>query len=98
MKAAVWMQGAIVNHNPAAKIAKKANLKKWANEFRIMREQDGLTILEIGDILGWLFDPAHPDFDPDPFWRLVIQSPTKFRAKWDQLTAKRHAPRKGGYR
>lgn len=90
MMAAKWLQKAIVMHNPQAVRAQKANLEKWADVFRRMREQDGLNEDQITVALRHTFEA-----DSDTFWRSVIQSPEKFRAKWDQLTAKMHSKAKG---
>jgi hypothetical protein len=99
MKLAAWFQKAIAANNPKARRVHRANLEQWADVFRLMREQDGLAHEEIGDVVCWLFDPEHPDYEVDPFWRTVIQSPTKFREKWDTLSAKRHTPKKApGFR
>ena len=51
--------------------------QRWANTFRIIREQDGRTIEEIKDII----DKAMLD----NFWRTVILSPENLRKQWDRL-------------
>lgn len=86
-KAAAWMQKAVLLANPHAVKARNANLAKWADEFRLMRECDKLDEHLIGQVLAYTFEE-------DPFWRTVIQSPHKFRLKWDELSMRMNNPRR----
>lgn len=88
MKAAVWLQKAVLMVNPAAVKAQKANLEKWADVFRRMRERDKLSEEAITQVLVWVFEQ-----EEEKFWCTVIQSAEKFRQKWDQLTAKMLNPK-----
>lgn len=72
----IW-QGVLAirpNHKPP-------NLNAWANDIRLMREQDGRTHEEIRDLFAWA--------NRDDFWRTNILSPAKLRKQWDQLAIKR---------
>jgi hypothetical protein len=57
--------------------AKKPNMKKWANEFRLMREQDKRTEEQIRYLIDWTQN--------DSFWKSNILSPSKLRKQFDQL-------------
>lgn len=59
---------------------KAPDLDRWANDIRLAREQDGRSLADLRE----RFTQAHAD----PFWRAIILSPAKLRAKFDQLTAK----------
>lgn len=61
--------------------AKAPNLDKWANEIRLMREQDGRTDAEIRAVFTWA--------NQDGFWRSNILSPGKLREKFTTLDLKR---------
>ncbi len=99
MKAATWLQKAVVFHNPAARKVHKANLERWANDFRLMREQDGLADEVVKEALLRLFEPEHGDYVADPFWRIQVQSPAALRKHWDKVTAviNNAKPRAQGY-
>lgn len=60
---------------------KKPNLESWANDIRLMREQDNHSIAEIRQ----MFTYAHND----RFWRANILSPGKLRDKWDTLALRK---------
>lgn len=64
---------------------KDKNLEPWANEIRLMREQDQRTLEDIEALFCWA--------NRDQFWRTNILSPAKLRKQWDQLQAKRGASR-----
>jgi hypothetical protein len=49
----------------------------WINDIRLMVERDNRTIEEIRYMIDWCQD--------DSFWRSNILSPSKLRAKFDQL-------------
>jgi len=67
--------------------AKKPNFDTWANEVRLMREQDSRTHDDIEALFNWA---RH-----DAFWGPNIQSPGKLREKWDMLVERRKRPRPG---
>ena len=51
--------------------------ESWVKEIRLMIERDGRTVEQIRYIIDWCQD--------DSFWRSNILSPSKLRAKFDQL-------------
>jgi len=78
MKVAVSIFNLIRNINPNHKEPK---FDVWANDVRLMREQDNRSH---HDILA-LFKYANSD----DFWKSNILSPKKLRDKWDVLTIKK---------
>ena len=60
---------------------KDPNWNTWANDIRLMREQDSRTHREICELFGWA--------NRDDFWRVNILSPAKLRKQWGQLSVKR---------
>ena len=60
---------------------KKPNMDSWANEVRLMREQDKHTHKDIMDLFRFA--------NRDNFWKSNILSPKKLREKWDILIIKR---------
>jgi hypothetical protein len=60
--------------------AKKPNLHKWADEFRLMRERDNRTEEQIKYLIDWT--------QSDSFWKGNILSPTKLRKQFDQLAVR----------
>lgn len=64
--------------------AKEPNWDAWANDMRLMHEQDNRTHREARDLFGWA--------NKDPFWRTNIFSPAKLRDNWQQLSLKRKYP------
>ena len=60
---------------------KKPNMDSWANEVRLMREQDKHTHKDIMDLFRFA--------NSDNFWKSNILSPKKLREKWDVLIIKR---------
>lgn len=63
--------------------AKPPAFETWANDVRLMREQDKRAEAEIEALWAWA--------NADDFWRANILSPKKLREKWTQLEAKRSA-------
>lgn len=55
-------------------------VERWANEIRLMREQDGRAPPEIRKVFEWA--------NRDSFWRSNILSAGKLRDKFDQLKLK----------
>ena len=60
---------------------RKPNMDSWANEIRLMRENDGHSHSEIMDLFRFA--------NSDNFWKSNILSPKKLREKWDVLTIKK---------
>ena len=60
---------------------RKPNMDSWANEIRLMRENDGHSHSEIMDLFRFA--------NSDNFWKSNILSPKKLRDKWDVLTIKK---------
>lgn len=61
--------------------AKEPSFDAWANDIRLLREQDSRSETEIESLWAWA--------NADSFWRSVLLSPRKLREKWTQLDAKR---------
>jgi hypothetical protein len=61
--------------------AKEPNFAAWANDVRLMREQDERTHKEICELFLW----AHKD----AFWCTNILSPKTLREQWDRLDLQR---------
>jgi hypothetical protein len=79
MTTAVWMFSLIQAIDAKAK---KPNLDGWANEIRLMREQDGRADQEIREVFEWA--------NQDNFWRSNILSPGKLREKFTTLLSQRN--------
>lgn len=60
--------------------AKKPNLEKWANEFRLIRERDKRTDKQIKYLIKWS--------QQDSFWKTNILSPSSLRKQFDRLVTK----------
>ncbi len=90
-KAAAWLQKAITLHNPAAKPPATAALAKWATVFGQLRVDFGGAVVQ--ELLVRIFEPDHPDFIVDPFWRINIQSPRDLRKHWNRITAQINNPK-----
>ena len=60
---------------------RKPSMDSWANEVRLMRENDGHSHSEIMDLFRFA--------NSDNFWKSNILSPKKLRDKWDVLTIKK---------
>lgn len=56
--------------------------RRWPDDVRLMREQDGLTYEEIIGMFRWA--------NTDSFWRANILSPGKLRQQWATLEAQRN--------
>lgn len=79
-KAVRWMFHLVLKVDATAK---EPNWDAWANEMRLMREQDGRSHVEACELFKWA--------NADTFWRANILSPAKLREQWQQLTLKRAA-------
>lgn len=84
LKAAQWIFQLITRISPSAKTP---NWSGWANDVRLMREQDNRTHSDICQ----MFKFANQDI----FWKSNILSPAKLREKWTQLEAKRNTQGQG---
>lgn len=77
MENAEYLFKEIKNNNPDAK---KPNLEKWANEFRLIRERDKRTDNQIKYLIKWS--------QQDSFWKTNILSPSSLRKQFDRLVTK----------
>lgn len=77
LKAAQWIFQLITRISPSAKTP---NWSGWANDVRLMREQDNRTHSDICQMFKFA--------NQDSFWKSNILSPAKLREKWTQLEAK----------
>ncbi|CAF1900914.1 Replication protein O [Bacillus subtilis] len=77
MENAEYLFKEIKNNNPDAK---KPNLEKWANEFRLIRERDKRTDEQIKYLIKWT--------QQDDFWKANILSPSSLRKHYDKLVVK----------
>jgi len=68
--------------------ARAPNLESWANDIRLIREQDKKTGPEVRELFLWA--------NADPFWRANIRSPAKLRKHLDTLQAQKMLNPKGG--
>lgn len=84
LKAAQWIFQLIARISPSAKAP---NWSGWANDVRLMREQDNRTHSDICQMFKFA--------NQDSFWKSNILSPAKLREKWTQLEAKRNTQGQG---
>lgn len=77
MENAEFLYKEILTNNPDAK---KPNLEKWANEFRLIRERDKRTDEQIKYLIKWS--------QQDEFWKANILSPSSLRKHYDKLVVK----------
>ena len=77
MENAEYLLNEILQNNPTYK---KPNLKKWAEEFRLIRERDNRTDKQVKYLIKW---SQHHEF-----WKTVILSPSKFRKQFDHMVVK----------
>lgn len=84
LKAAQWIFQLITKISPSAKTP---NWPGWANDVRLMREQDSRTHSDICQMFKFA--------NQDSFWKSNILSPAKLREKWTQLEAKRNTQGQG---
>lgn len=59
---------------------KKPNFNKWADDIRLMNENDKLGLSEMANVFRWV--------QQDSFWNTNILSPAKFRKQYSVLHAK----------
>lgn len=84
LKAAQWIFQLITRISPSAKTP---NWSGWANDVRLMREQDSRSHSDICQMFKFA--------NQDSFWKSNILSPAKLREKWTQLEAKRNTQGQG---
>lgn len=78
---AEYIHAKVLMVNPTVK---SPNWPDWANQIRLMREQDQRTHREICELFKWA--------NQDGFWALNVLCPKSLRKQWDKLTAKRLHP------
>lgn len=83
VSASIWEQIRVVNPT-----MKHPNLDSWANDVRLMVEQDNRTLTQIADVFLWA--------NRDDFWKSNILSTSKLRKQFDSLTAKMRNQRNTG--
>ncbi|MCS3602711.1 hypothetical protein M2371_001920 [Buttiauxella sp. BIGb0471] len=84
LRAAEWISALVNTIKPTAR---QANLTAWANDIRLMRVLDGRTHREVCELFKWV--------SKDAFWSINVLCPAKLREKWDTLSLKRDAARRG---
>jgi len=60
--------------------AKEPRMQSWANDMRLMQEQDKRSVQKIENMIAWS--------QKDDFWSTVVLSPKKLRKNYDQMAAK----------
>ena len=83
------LQGLIRQNNPEAKTP-DGQLATWANDCRLMRQQDGRDIEDIAAHIRWT--------QADSFWSGNVLSMAKVRKHWDTHTLRMQSHRGGGSR
>lgn len=78
LKFAELMLAKILQVNPA--FNENTNIKRWANDIRLIRERDKITLSDLWRIFEWA--------NGDDFWQHNIQSPAKLRKQYPQLVGK----------
>lgn len=68
--------------------SKEPNWAAWANEFRLMREQDKRKPEHIAQLFKFA--------DMHPFWSTVVLSPANLRKNWGKIAAQFNADRHSG--
>lgn len=76
---AVYILNRVLEVHPGFKTP---NLNDWADDVRLMREQDKRTHAEIRDLFDWS--------NRHHFWSGNIHSPKKLRKQWDTLVMQRN--------
>ncbi|CDG87262.1 replication protein [Xenorhabdus bovienii] len=74
LKAAQWIYSLVTVVDPTAP---EPNWPEWANDIRLMRQQDNRTHYEICSLFKWA--------NKDNFWHTNILSPAKLRKQWQTL-------------
>lgn len=67
-------------------LVKKANLQKWADDFRKLIELDGIDKRLAKEVMDWVTQ--------DSFWRTNVLSASKFREKFGELAIKMKSTKK----
>ncbi|WP_391529842.1 replication protein [Photorhabdus akhurstii] len=74
LKAAQWIYSLVTIVDPTTQ---EPNWPEWANDIRLMRQQDSRTHREICALFKWA--------NKDSFWHTNILSPAKLRKQWSTL-------------
>ncbi|PHM60464.1 replication protein [Xenorhabdus stockiae] len=75
LKAAQWIYALVTVVDPTAP---EPNWPEWANDIRLMRQQDNHTHHDICSLFKWA--------NKNHFWHTNILSPAKLRKQWQTLT------------
>lgn len=89
LEMAELLQGLILQNNPEAKTP-DGQLATWANDCRLMRQQDGRDLEDIAAHIRWT--------QADSFWSGNVLSMAKVRKHWDTHTLRMQSHRGGGSR
>jgi len=81
MIAAEWMLRHAERVTGRVKPDREKTLESFANEFRVFREVERLSLTEIFKPFHWVLNTKKP------FWRTTIQSPSGLRKNFDQISA-----------
>ncbi|MFD1990065.1 hypothetical protein ACFSGI_08845 [Paenibacillus nicotianae] len=60
--------------------AKPPNMQKWADDMRLLIENDKRDKHRVAEVIDWIFN--------DPFWQTNILSPAKLRKQYDTIDTK----------
>jgi phage replication O-like protein O len=77
---------AVANEAGVQHLIKKANLQKWADEFRKLIEIDGVDKRLAKEVMDWVTQ--------DSFWKTNVLSAKKLREKFSELAIKMNAAKK----
>jgi hypothetical protein len=77
-----------IAENPEAERLDYSDPEAWANELRLMQENDGVDFKVLLSVLTWMFGHAH--------WARTIQSPSGLRRNWATI-AKQYSERNKGF-
>lgn len=84
LELAEWMWDSLAEQLGGDK-PRAPNIARWANDVRLMRQQDNRDPRHIRALYAWCRQHS--------FWAANIQSPAKLREKWSQLAAQRNRER-----
>lgn len=79
----------IRENNPNHRPILERQIQSWANDARLMTENDRRSLDDSRRLLDWC--------QQDSFWRANILSMGKFRERWDQLWLLMHRPAPAGH-
>lgn len=84
LRAAEWMFDVVKSIEPSAR---KPAFAGWANDIRLMREQDNRDHRDMCSLFRWA--------SQDNFWKGNVLCPAKLREKWTQLAINRDKNKSG---